>query len=331
MAASAGNADAATISQDRIARGKAARDPFCSVLSVLLQNGQPIENGLAKILVAFGVTDRDFVIADDHEPAFECLGIALDERVHHAEIGRHDVGSIILDETRAARHVRIGHDRDFFLAVGDALFAEVAEGSLFNCTEADRRALAAGVVERLDGLRISLSDKCAGRGRQISNKIGLFGALRRVVERVPHHVRLAGDHRRQQSRPSAGDELYFDTGARKGLAGEVRVETDQFLEIVRIAEAVRRTLAVLANLERLAGDTWIFGRHFFRFALGLGRCRRRTEKQSGNESDRTQCRERTLQTRHGRYSFSTFDSAQTDAVLSHVLSKKLASSILARG
>ena len=50
-------------------------------------------------------------------------------------------------------------------------------------------------------------DQRAGAGEHVDDVVDLLGALGRVVEIVPHHIDLAGDHRRQQAGPAAELEL----------------------------------------------------------------------------------------------------------------------------
>jgi hypothetical protein len=48
-------------------------------------------------------------------------------------------------------------------------------------------------------------------------------------------------------------ELHLDAGAGEHRAGEVGVQPDQVLEVVRVAAAEGRPLTVLANAHRPAG------------------------------------------------------------------------------
>ena len=65
--------------------------------------------------------------------------------------------------------------------------------------EARGRPLAADVVERLDVFGIALGDEAASRRDHIRHEIDRLGALGRVVEVIPHDVRLASDHRGQKA------------------------------------------------------------------------------------------------------------------------------------
>jgi len=85
--------------------------------------------------------------------------IALDEGVHHIKVGRHNIGTVVRDQARAARHVGVGYQRDFLLAVGRAFLAEIAERGFFDGAETDGCALAANIVERLDFFRIALATR----------------------------------------------------------------------------------------------------------------------------------------------------------------------------
>src|SRR6266581_4049953 len=112
----------------------------------------------------------------------------------------------------------------------------------------------------MDVLGIALFGQNPGSGRHVADVVDELCSLRSIVEVVPHGVRLPGDDGRQQARPAADLELDLRAQARQYSAGKIGIKPDDVVKILGIAGAVRGTLAVLANPERFASDTWILTR-----------------------------------------------------------------------
>jgi hypothetical protein len=102
-------------------------------------------------------------------------------------------------------------------------------------------------------LWIALGHQHAGLRHHVADEIDLLCTGRGVEQRVPHSVDLPGHQRGEQTGPCAGVELHLDAGAGEHRAGEVGVQPDQVLEVVRVAAAEGRPLTVLANAHRPAG------------------------------------------------------------------------------
>jgi hypothetical protein len=105
----------------------------------------------------------------------------------------------------------------------------------------------------MDVLRIALCHQHAGRRVHVDDEVQLLGALRRVEKRVPHDVDLPGHRGRDQARPGADGEIDRDADTSERRPRQIGIKADQFVEVLWIALTERDALAVLANLDGLAG------------------------------------------------------------------------------
>src|SRR4029077_14130701 len=138
-------------------------------------------------------------------------------------------------------------------------FTDAAEHRLLDRAEAGGSAHAACVVECVDILRIALADDAARCRQAISYEIDLLRPRWCVVEIAPHYIGLAGDHRGQQPGPAAGLELERNADTIEGRTHGVGIETDNAVEIFRIAKRIRRSaLRVLGDPDPLADERGIF-------------------------------------------------------------------------